>query len=80
MKSSIIGTLNDCIIDREKLAEAFPDGDELNTLYNNDKENIKEAIWIVNKYYTLFSITFGQYSSLEDFEKAKREFLEELDE
>ena len=41
-------------------------------------DNLKEDILKMEYMYDrLFNICFGQYSSIEDFEKAKQEFLDE---
>lgn len=46
-------------------------------MIDNLKETLVEMDYLEEKYDQLFNICFGQYSSIEDFEKAKKEFIEE---
>jgi hypothetical protein len=61
----------------ESILCKYEDGDEILWRYFTPKD-IYEALDEINtKYDDLYHVTYGRYSSIEDFEKAKNKFWEE---
>lgn len=66
----------------EQIVEQYEENKTDNTGYDmtineNDIEVFKSVIESLKDYKRLFDITYKQYNSIEEFEKAKKEFTDE---